>query len=176
MACFSCYSQYNSKDTELYYLQSRYYDPQVGRFINSDTLVATGQGLIGNNMFAYCLNNPTNYFDDDGKDAIWLQEVEGSKNITITVIDSTQKETVYELKTDAEFLSQAMKEAEGLEFGADEGPYGLSVHTVNGERADYNLDGAYWGFNVNGTYCNYGVDSQPVMDGDAFEIVYTLAQ
>ena len=102
--------------------------------------------------------------------------VEGSKNITITVIDSTQKETVYELKTDAEFLSQAMKEAEGLEFGADEGPYGLSVHTVNGERADYNLDGAYWGFNVNGTYCNYGVDSQPVMDGDAFEIVYTLAQ
>ena len=102
--------------------------------------------------------------------------VEGSKNITITVIDSTQKETVYELKTDAEFLSQAMKDAEGLEFGADEGPYGLSVHTVNGERADYNLDGAYWGFNVNGTYCNYGVDSQPVMDGDAFEIVYTLAQ
>ena len=69
-----------------------------------------------------------------------------------------------------------MEEADGLEFGADEGPYGLSVHTVNGERADYNLDGAYWGFNVNGTYCNYGVDSQPVMDGDAFEIVYTLAE
>lgn len=102
--------------------------------------------------------------------------VEGSKNITITVIDSAQEETVYELKTDAEFLRQAMEEADGLEFGADEGPYGLSVHTVNGERADYNLDGAYWGFNVNGTYCNYGVDSQPVMDGDAFEIVYTLAE
>ena len=100
--------------------------------------------------------------------------VEGSKNITITVINSAQEETVYELKTDAEFLRQAMEETEGLEFGADEGPYGLSVHTVNGEKADYNVDGAYWGFNVNGSYCNYGVDSQPVMDGDAFEIVYTI--
>lgn len=102
--------------------------------------------------------------------------VEGSKNITITVINSAQEETVYELKTDAEFLRQAMEEAEGLEFEGDEGSYGLSVHTVNGEKADYNVDGAYWGFNVNGSYCNYGVDSQPVMDGDAFEIVYTIME
>ena len=43
-------------DTELglYYLQSRYYDPEMGRFLNADALVATGQGLLGNNMFAYC--------------------------------------------------------------------------------------------------------------------------
>ena len=42
----------------LYYLQSRYYDPNIGRFINADAFAATGQGLIGNNMFAYCNNNP----------------------------------------------------------------------------------------------------------------------
>ena len=49
-----------------YYLQSRYYDPEVGRFINVDALVATGQGLLGNNMFAYCNNCPVNCFDLSG--------------------------------------------------------------------------------------------------------------
>ena len=46
-------------ETDLSYLQSRYYDPAVGRFINADALVSTGQGLLGNNMFAYCLNDNT---------------------------------------------------------------------------------------------------------------------
>ena len=59
-------------DTEsgLYYLQSRYYDPEVGRFLNADALVSTGQGLLGNNMFAYCLNNPAAYLDDTGTAAM----------------------------------------------------------------------------------------------------------
>ena len=38
-------------ETGLYYLQSRYYDPEVGRFINADSFASTGQGLLGNNMF-----------------------------------------------------------------------------------------------------------------------------
>ena len=52
-------------DTEsrLYYLQSRYYDPKIGRFINADALVSTGQGVLGYNMFAYCNNNPVSYTD-----------------------------------------------------------------------------------------------------------------
>ena len=45
-------------ETQLYYLQSRYYNPTIGRFLNADALVSTGQGLLGNNMFTYCLNNP----------------------------------------------------------------------------------------------------------------------
>ena len=55
-------------DTEsgLYYLQSRYYDPEVGRFINPDGYNSTGQGIIGTNMFAYCLNNPAIFSDDAG--------------------------------------------------------------------------------------------------------------
>ena len=55
--------------TGLYYLQSRYYDPAVGRFINADGLVSTGQGFTGNNMFAYCLNNPVNFVDRNGMNA-----------------------------------------------------------------------------------------------------------
>ena len=55
--------------TFLYYCQSRYYDQTVGRFINADGFVATGQGLTGNNMFAYCLNNPVRYVDKTGNTA-----------------------------------------------------------------------------------------------------------
>ena len=53
-------------ETGLYYLQSRYYDPEVCRFINSDGYNSTGQGIIGTNMFAYCLNNPAIFSDDAG--------------------------------------------------------------------------------------------------------------
>ena len=54
------------QETGLYYLQSRYYNPEIGRFINADALVATGQGLLGNNIFAYCGNNPVVFLDDHG--------------------------------------------------------------------------------------------------------------
>ena len=57
-------------ETELYYLQSRYYNPEWGRFINADGLVTTGQGFVGNNMFAYCGNNPVSRIDDSG--SFWL--------------------------------------------------------------------------------------------------------
>ena len=50
----------------LYYLQSRYYDPELGRFINADVFTSTGQGLTGNNMFAYCNNNPSCCSDPTG--------------------------------------------------------------------------------------------------------------
>ncbi len=53
-------------ETGLYYLQSRYYDPEIGRFINGDAFASTGQGIIGCNMFAYCGNNPVVFFDPFG--------------------------------------------------------------------------------------------------------------
>ena len=46
------------QETGFYYLQSRYYDPSIGRFINADSYASTGQGIVGCNMFAYCNNNP----------------------------------------------------------------------------------------------------------------------
>ena len=53
-------------ETNLYYLQSRYYDPEMGRFISADAFTSTGQGLLGNNMFAYCRNNPVRRVDISG--------------------------------------------------------------------------------------------------------------
>ena len=63
---------YFDSDSGLYYLKSRYYDPNLQRFINSDVIPVTGQGFIGSNMFAYCLNNSVCIGDDGGYFANWL--------------------------------------------------------------------------------------------------------
>ena len=101
--------------------------------------------------------------------------VAGQKAVTIQVVDQTGTSVTYEVTTDAEYLQQAMEEADGLTFAYEDGPYGASVHTVNGLRADFTLDNAYWSFFVNDEYCNYGITQQPVEDGDIFRIVYTPA-
>jgi len=57
---------YYDSETGLYYLQSRYYDPEVCRFINADEYTSTGCDYLGCNMFAYCNNNPVNHLDLTG--------------------------------------------------------------------------------------------------------------
>lgn len=62
------------EETGLYYLQSRYYDPLTGRFLNADVYCDTESGTpLSTNMFAYCENNAINKSDDEGKDAWWIQ-------------------------------------------------------------------------------------------------------
>ena len=56
-------------ETGLYYLQSRYYDPQTRRFLNSDIVYDTDAGLQGYNLFIYCGNNPKNRIDASGFDS-----------------------------------------------------------------------------------------------------------
>ncbi len=98
---------------------------------------------------------------------------QGAKSITIEVVDNHGDSTMYDVRTDAEYLRQAMEEAQGLEFSGSESEYGMMVDTVNGVTADWNVDQSYWGFFVNGEYCNYGIETQPVTDGDAFQIIYS---
>ena len=57
---------YYDTETGFYYLQSRYYDPIISRFINADEYASTGQGFLGTNMFAYCNNNPIRFSDPFG--------------------------------------------------------------------------------------------------------------
>ncbi|MCI5872932.1 MAG: DUF4430 domain-containing protein [Clostridiales bacterium] len=97
----------------------------------------------------------------------------GGKEITIEVIDDAQASTVYEVSTDAEYLGDAIRETEGLTVEGTESEYGLMVDTVNGVVADYNENGAYWAFYVDGEYCMYGMDQQPIEDGQAYQIIYT---
>ena len=63
-------------ETGLYYLQSRYYDPVTGRFLNADIYCDTQSNILGTNMFTYCNNNPVNQIDPEGTNAIWLQFTE----------------------------------------------------------------------------------------------------
>ena len=63
---------YYDEETGYYYLQSRYYDPAIGRFINADTYVSTGRSVLGSNMFSYCKNNPTNHVDATGHDGVYF--------------------------------------------------------------------------------------------------------
>lgn len=102
--------------------------------------------------------------------------VEGSKAVTIEVIDSEEQSQIYEVNTDAQYLAEVMEEADGLEVEGEEGQYGLVIESVNGEQAIYEEDGAYWSIMVNGEYGNYGADQQPVEDGDEFQLVYTKAE
>ena len=66
-------SYYWDSEIGLYYLQSRYYSPEWGRFVNADepsVLLLADEYLVGPNLFAYCYNNPANYSDPTGHIAI----------------------------------------------------------------------------------------------------------
>ena len=64
-------------ETGLYYLQSRYYDPVTGRFINADVYCDTNTDIFGTNMFTYCNNDPINQIDPEGTNAEWVQFSDG---------------------------------------------------------------------------------------------------
>ena len=57
---------YFDTETGFYYLQSRYYNPQWGRFLNADGYISTQTGLLGHNMYIYCNSNPVNLMDENG--------------------------------------------------------------------------------------------------------------
>ena len=54
----------------MYYLNSRYYDPEIGRFINADGMLGEVGQLGTTNMYAYCANNPVMYVDPSGESFI----------------------------------------------------------------------------------------------------------
>ncbi|MGI6745870.1 MAG: RHS repeat-associated core domain-containing protein [Acutalibacteraceae bacterium] len=65
---------YYDDETGFYYLQSRYYDPEVGRFINADdtdVLTSTMDDVTDKNLFAYCDNNPVMRIDEGGYRWSW---------------------------------------------------------------------------------------------------------
>ena len=98
--------------------------------------------------------------------------VEKSFKFQVTDLDGTKKE--FEVKYDEEKTVGEALTNEGLISG-EEGQYGLMVDTVDGQKYDYNKDGAYWAFYVNGAYANSGVDTTPIKDGEVYSFVATKA-
>ena len=76
------------EESGFYYLQSRYYDPAVGRFISPDEIDFLGASgnILGYNLFAYCENNPVNYTDLWGYIRINVKWVDVTVNIILRFI------------------------------------------------------------------------------------------
>jgi len=79
----------------------------MGRFINGDVLVSTGQGILGNNMFAYCGNNPINYSDNAGM---------LSKKVLLPEFFGSESKSPWHPPLDVEHQSKDAQEAEKFFF------------------------------------------------------------
>ena len=91
---------------------------------------------------------------------------EGSKVFEITVVNTAGEEVTLEIHTDKEIVGDALLENQVI--AGEDGPYGLYVKTVNGETVDYDKDGKYWAFYINGEYGMTGVDTTDIAEGDAY--------
>ena len=82
---------------------------------------------------------------------------------TFKVTDADGKETDFAISTDKKTVGEALLEKDLI--AGDESEYGLYVKTVNGVTLDYDKDGMYWAFYVNGEYAQTGVDSTEITAG-----------
>jgi hypothetical protein len=98
------------------------------------------------------------------------QALEGVKDITVNVTHTDGEVTTFDISTTAQYLAEALEPEELLE--GEDSEYGLFVKTVDGEYAD-DTQGVYWLYDVNGTMAEYGVDTQPIADGDVVDF-YTM--
>ena len=105
---------------------------------------------------------------------VWLalrpQASAGAKDIVISVTYADGTTERFDVSTDAEYLREAAESVLTLE--GEMGQYGFALYAVNGVKADFNKDGAYWAVYVDGEYGQYGVDAQPVTDGSTYAFVY----
>ena len=94
--------------------------------------------------------------------------VEEAKTVSfkVIVVDGEGNESSFDYTTDKATVGEALLE-EGLIEGSDS-EYGLYVTKVNGIVADYNVDGTYWAFYINGEYAMTGVDSTNVEEGAVY--------
>lgn len=97
---------------------------------------------------------------------------EGAKTISVTVVHADGSEKQFQYRTDEEYLGPVLL-AEGLAEG-ENGPYGLTIYVVDGEKADWNENQSYWALYIGEEYAATGADSTPVKDGDSFKLVYTI--
>ncbi|MBR3988897.1 MAG: DUF4430 domain-containing protein [Clostridia bacterium] len=93
---------------------------------------------------------------------------EGEKVFDLTVTDYDGVESSFEIHTNKETVGEALMELGLLE--GDEGPYGLYVKTVNGITADFDKDGKYWAFYIDGEYASTGVDVTKIESGKSYAL------
>lgn len=97
---------------------------------------------------------------------------EGSKELTIQIVHGNGETKDFTIRTDAEYLGEALMEHEELGVIGEEGPYGLYIKEVDGEAAS-DADQTFWSVSLNGESLMVGADSQPIADGEHYELVLT---
>ena len=85
---------------------------------------------------------------------------EGAANFELTIVDKDGVTHLYRVHTNVGMMGEALTEV-GLIDG-EQGPYGMYIKSVLGQVLDYETDGMYWSFYVNGEYAQTGVDQIPV--------------
>ena len=85
---------------------------------------------------------------------------EGASNFELTIVDKDGVTHLYRVHTNVGMMGEALTEV-GLIDG-EQGPYGMYIKSVLGQVLDYETDGMYWSFYVNGEYAQTGVDQIPV--------------
>ena len=95
-----------------------------------------------------------------------------SVTVTIEITDDKGEKTSKEYSSStAKTLADILKENDLVE--GEESEYGLMITTVNGVKADYNTDGAYWALYKNGEYMMTGADGETLEAGAVYGLVYT---
>ena len=96
----------------------------------------------------------------------------GQKEIVVTVVHSDGSEKDYPITTTQEYVGRAIVEAGIAADNQDQ--YGLYLEELDGERAVWAENGAYWAFYVGEEYAVSGLDQTPVTDGTTYKLVYTI--
>ena len=112
-------------------------------------------------------------FSACGNDGNTNDDAKVEKSFVFKVVDLDGSEKSFDIKTEAQTVGEALL-AEKLISG-EVGDYGLMVDTVNGIKYEYNADGAYWAFHINGEYAMSGVDTTDIVDGTTYSFVATKA-
>ena len=125
---------YYDAESGLYYLNSRYYDPETGRFINADGVMdATGDSVQGYNVFVYCFNNPINMSDDSGHWPKWLENAANWVNEKIVQpVKKFVSDVVEDIKN---FDINNQSEEKALESNYFSAYKGVPVVRIGGERS-----------------------------------------
>ena len=94
-------------------------------------------------------------------------------SFAVIVVHQDGSEKTFTYETNEEFVGPVLTEAGLLKGNA--GPYGLEITEVDGEKAVYSEDGAYWAVYEGEEYALQGIDTTPVKEGQVYKLVWTKA-
>lgn len=93
---------------------------------------------------------------------------EGAKQFTLVIADKDGTETRLEIHTDKDIVGEALLDNQVV--AGEDSQYGLYVKTVNGITADFDTDGVYWAFYIDGEYAMTGVDATEITEGVTYSL------